>query len=106
MTLSEFKAWFDGFTESIPAKDGFNPEQAKRIRARVKEITDTPITWPIYVDRWVQPYRRYYESYGPVWVSDSAGDVPPNTWLMNNTSDAANPMLLAGRAEAASLVTG
>lgn len=101
MTLSEFRAWFDGFTESIPVKDGFTPEQAKRIRARVKEITDTPITWPIYVDRWVTPYRRYYESYGPIWAN-SIASTPSDAILMNN---AESPMLLAGRAEAASLAT-
>lgn len=106
MTLSEFKAWFEGFTESVPAAAGFTPEQAARIRERVKEITDVPITWPIYVDRWVEPYRRYYYDLNPTWVSESSGDAPPGALWMNNSSDAARPMFIAGRAEAASLVTG
>lgn len=59
MTLSEFKAWFEGFTECMdgaPDKD-----QWKRIKARVKEIDGTPITKTVFVDRYVSaPYRPYW----------------------------------------------
>ncbi len=44
MTLQEFKAWFDGFTENIgeaPTK-----KQWARIKARVNEIDGTAITYP------------------------------------------------------------
>ena len=42
MTLSEFKAWFEGYTEGL---DGAPTEkQFKRIKAKVAEITGTPIT--------------------------------------------------------------
>lgn len=60
MTLSEFKAWFEGFTESM---DGPPSQKAwERIQARVKEITGTPISYPVYVDRYVHPYRRWLDA--------------------------------------------
>ena len=61
MTLSEFKAWFEGYTEGLegaPTKAQFD-----RIKEKVKEISGTPVTYPIYVDRWVQPYRPYWDRY-------------------------------------------
>lgn len=61
MTLSEFKAWFEGYTEGLegaPTKAQFD-----RIKAKVGEITGAPVTYPIYVDRWVQPYRPYWDRY-------------------------------------------
>jgi hypothetical protein len=51
MTPSEFKAWFDGFTEAfsgVPTK-----AQWTRIKERVGEIDGKPVT----IDRWyVAPY--------------------------------------------------
>ena len=61
MTLSEFKAWFEGFTEGI---DGaLSAKQFEKIKAKVNEISGTPITYPIYIDRWVNPYRPYWDRY-------------------------------------------
>jgi len=57
MTPSEFKAWFDGFTEAFtgcPTK-----AQWTRIKARVAEIDGKPITHTVYVDRYVRPYWTY-----------------------------------------------
>lgn len=42
MTLSEFKAWFDGYTEDM--KDAPSKKQWERIKARVSEIDGSPIT--------------------------------------------------------------
>jgi hypothetical protein len=58
MTLSEFKAWFEGFTECMdgaPDKD-----QWKRIKARVKEIDGVAVTKTVFVDRYLPPYRPYW----------------------------------------------
>lgn len=55
MTLSEFKAWFSGFTESMDSTP--NEKQWARIKARVDEINDVPTTYPVFIDRYVQPYR-------------------------------------------------
>ncbi len=63
MNLSEFKAWFEGFTENM---DGPPGEKAwKRILAKIGEITDAPpTTYPVYIDRWVRPYwDRYWGPY-------------------------------------------
>lgn len=65
MTKNEFKAWFDGFCEGM---DGIpNEKQWERIKSRVSEINDIAIPYPVYVDRYVAPYRRWYE--GPIWNS-------------------------------------
>src|SRR5258708_37815493 len=63
MNVSEFKAWFEGFTENM---DGPPGEKAwKRILAKIGEITDAPpTTYPVYIDRWVRPYwDRYWGPY-------------------------------------------
>lgn len=63
MTLSEFKAWFEGYTEGL---DGAPTEkQFKRIKAKVAEITGAPITQTVLVDRYRDYYRQYYGT--PVW---------------------------------------
>ncbi len=64
MTLSEFKAWFEGFTEGMAGAP--DEDQWKRIKARVAEIDGTVTTYPIFVDRYVEPYRRYWPSV-PYW---------------------------------------
>ncbi len=68
MTLAEFKAWFEGFTEGMDAAP--NEEQWKRIKDRVSEINGTAISYPIFVDRYVQPCRPYFPS-SPYWSSST-----------------------------------
>ena len=55
MTLAEFKAWFEGFSETMDGPP--NEKQWDRIKARVSEIDNTPISYPIFIDRYVAPYR-------------------------------------------------
>ncbi len=57
MTLQEFKAWFDGFTENM----GEAPTKLQwaRIQARVKEIDGAAITYPVFVDRYWPPLPAY-----------------------------------------------
>ncbi len=74
MTLSEFKAWFEGFSEGIDKTP--TEKQFTKIKAKVAEITATPTTYPVFVDRWVQPYRRYWDSY---WSSAGYGDATVTT---------------------------
>lgn len=112
MTLIEFKAWFEGYTESMDSTP--NEKQWARIKARVKEIDGAPITYPVYVDRYwprVAPY--YWSGYpfsmgaaGGIGVATVAGGLPP----MNNISqcgqnasfNGTDAMLALGRAEALS----
>lgn len=58
MNLSEFKAWFEGFTENL---DGAPGQKAwVKIQAKVKTITADPTPWPVFVDRyWPRPRERY-----------------------------------------------
>ena len=86
MTLSEFKAWFEGYTEGLegaPTKAQFD-----RIKEKVKEISGTPTSYPIFVDRyrqWVQPNQ-----WGSPYVSYSVGAVGQatgNAVLMNQTTN-------------------
>jgi hypothetical protein len=54
MKIDEFKAWFEGFTESMDKPP--TEKQWKRIKARVAEIDGRSISYPVYVDRYVDPY--------------------------------------------------
>ena len=69
MNLSEFKVWFEGFTESLSGAP--SKKQWERIQAKVAEIKDAPpISYPVYIDRWIHPYWREY--WRP-WYSNSGG---------------------------------
>lgn len=73
MTLSEFKAWFEGFTEDMDGAP--NKKQWDRIKARVKEIDGVAVTKTVFVDRYLPPYRPYWEErriYGSVGVVDNS----------------------------------
>lgn len=61
MTLSEFKAWFEGYTEGItgaPTKAQFD-----RIKKKVAAIDGTVTTYPIYVDLYHDYWRRAWPNY-------------------------------------------
>lgn len=75
MTLSEFKAWFEGFTESIEGKSAPTQKQWARIKEKVALIDGAPTTQVVYLDRWVRPYRDYWDRF---WVS--AGGSGGATW--------------------------
>lgn len=66
MTLSEFKAWFEGFTEAMDGAPG--PKAWKRICERVKEICAEPTPLPQIVREYVP--QRYY---GPYWSAYGVG---------------------------------
>lgn len=91
--MSEFRAWFEGFTENIVARP--TVAQWRRIVERVAEVNDEPTPWPIFIDRYVEPYRPWWPVHLPtLWSSDGSAGVLPErrvTWQG------------AGRAEAASL---
>ena len=62
MTLSEFKAWFEGFTESMEGAP--TADQFAKIKAKVEKIDGAPVTYPIYVERYWpmlgQPIRNWW----------------------------------------------
>ncbi len=104
MNLSEFKAWFEGFTEDMDKPP--TAKQWKRVKARVEEITSSssPSPWPVFVERYVRPNPHYDPSYWlPKWTtticvsggsstSTNGGQVSSNTFQM----DAATPMAAFG----------
>lgn len=114
MTLNEFKAWFDGFTENVSKAPTI--KQWARIKERVGEINDVAVTERIYVDRWVTPYRPYWSTYSywsnasPVFMGSinsnltgaATQPVTSDTVYLSafNSIDA---MHAAGQAEAASM---
>lgn len=64
MTLAEFKAWFEGFSELMEGAP--SEKQWERIKARVAEIDGSVTTYPVFVERYIPPYRRWYDG---VWMS-------------------------------------
>jgi hypothetical protein len=111
MTLSEFKAWFEGYTEGLEGAP--TKAQFERIKERVKEINGAPITNTVYVDRWISPYRQYWQTYDsayPVGGWAQSGNIQASTTALSqgyNTADAdaqtyagVGAMYEAGKAEA------
>jgi hypothetical protein len=76
MTLSEFKAWFEGFTESMDGPPSL--KQWERIQARVKEISGVPVTQTVFVDRYLPAYRDVWR--GP-YIAYAATQSVQNTDL-------------------------
>lgn len=68
MTLSEFKAWFKGYTEDM--EDAPTKKQWKRIKARVKEIDGQTVTERVYLDRYLPTWPRRYDLY---WGHNTGG---------------------------------
>jgi hypothetical protein len=103
MNLSEFKAWFEGFTESM---DGPPGEKAwKRIQDRIKSIkSDEPTTRHVFHEYYERPWRRWYNE-GPWWSSVvSHSGAAMQDVLMNSvgqSSDAGLNQLAAANAVAA-----
>jgi hypothetical protein len=73
MTLQEFKAWFDGFTENMGEAPPTKLQWA-RIQARVKEIDGAAVTYPVFFDRyWPHPSPTTW----PNWVTFTTGSSFP-----------------------------
>ena len=66
MTPSEFKAWFEGFTEAVPGVP--TKAQWARIKTRVAEIDGRPITEHVYLHRYWNTYPIYCNTL-PVYTS-------------------------------------
>ncbi len=75
MTLQEFKAWFEGYTEGKDRPP--NVKEWKRIKERVAEIDGTVITRQVFID-------RYYPNW-PIYTT-SPLHVPAMVWLSNSNN--------------------
>lgn len=96
MTLSEFRAWFDGFTENFEKTSSGDrmptQKQWARICRKVKDLNNVATTYPVFIERYIPQVPTF-------WV------IPPTTTRGHSGSvwsstDAFNHL---GRAEASSL---
>jgi len=62
MNLSEFKAWFEGFTDGIDSNP--NEKQWAKIKEKVSTIRTDP-TSPVVIREYWNTYRRWWNE--PVW---------------------------------------
>ena len=100
MQLSEFKAWFEGFTEGMDGPP--NEKQWARIQAKIKEIDGAPVT-PVYIERYRDIYPRWYRSYEGWTSSYSTNAVPLSmTQRQRSAFDGHAAMRALGKAEAVS----
>lgn len=110
MTLSEFKAWFEGYTEGLEAAP--TKAQFDRIKEKVKEIDGAPITHTVFVDRYWPPYYysstgRHYGTVGGVWLQGVGAASPQGraqqfgqNQLAQNQFDSHSAMYALGKADA------
>lgn len=78
MTLSEFKSWFEGFTEMMDGPP--NAVQWERIQAKIGQIDDKPIKQVVYRE-YVERFRPYWPTgvyYGGTQPMLTAGALPRN----------------------------
>lgn len=80
MTLSEFKAWFEGFTEDMDGAP--SAKQFEKIKAKVGEINDRPIERQVFIEK----YREYFPR---PWWQERATVRPFNHSLSAGLVDAA-----------------
>lgn len=104
MMLSEFKAWFEGFTENMDGPP--SADQWKRIKKRVKEIDGEWTPRHVFIDRYVRPYRTWWSD--GIYYSASSGDPVGRLSSVSSQSAALendpSAWRTAGKAEFASAV--
>lgn len=115
MTLSEFKAWFEGFSEGIDKAP--TEKQFAKIKAKVALIDGAVTTYPVFIDRyrtyldgiWTAPdhypYRVSYtigtQQFGAVGGGLTTGAIWQNSAAAGSqTFDSHAAMNALGRAEA------
>jgi hypothetical protein len=100
MTPSEFKAWFEGFTEGLDGRP--TEKQWERIVSRVKEIDGTS-----YVARWY-PYGGWY-NHPVVTLGATYGTMTGGLTVNGNTDtvsySSADVMRTLGRDDMVTLTT-
>ncbi len=79
MTLNEFKAWFDGYTENI--KDQPNKKQWARIQEKMDELTEEYRS--IYTPWYTHPFSP---TVPYVTYSDTTGNPPVRIYSNTCTS--------------------
>ena len=80
MTLQEFKAWFEGFSENIDGAP--TDKQWKKIKAKVGEIDNTPTSYPVFI--------RQYPWYQPYWYTSGYSTITGNNLVGSTTISTSN----------------
>ncbi len=93
MDVSEFKAWFEGFTAAMGGAP--NGKQWKCIKVRVGQIDGTPTTSQWFHDFYWRPYYQPYQPAGAVFSDTTAGSL--------TVLDVTTAFTALGKAEAASI---
>lgn len=84
MTLAEFKAWFEGFTEDMDGAP--NEKQWKRIKAKIKDINGASVT-PVVIKEYYDRYRRWWPD--GVWYGADKPE-PLRAYYTSGTVDHGN----------------
>lgn len=90
MNLSQFKSWFEGFTENLSGVP--NKRQWARIQERVAEISPDPMPPTVFIDRYVRPYRPWWQDQ--FWCSGTTSktlsqNAEANVALQSGTNEPA-----------------
>ena len=80
MHLSEFQAWFEGFTEEM--KGPPNKDQWAKIKKRIKEITADYTPAPVFIRDYIRPWRRYWDTgWYPTWIDNNTASLSAQAQL-------------------------
>ena len=93
MTLSEFKAWFEGYTEDMNKSP--TEKQWKKIKKRVAEINGVVITREVFLGR----YSPWY-GYPAILTGSSGGISSTETIADCQTYSSTDAMYALGKSEA------
>jgi hypothetical protein len=99
MTLSEFKAWFSGYTEDMDKPP--TAKQWKRIQKVVKDIDGDTVTERIYLDRYWP--GQWQKKWGWSYTGDPVlygTTTLPNFTTSSGSTSTVDAMYAAGKAEA------
>ncbi len=103
MTLAEFKAWFEGFTEEMDGAP--NEKQFERIKAKVKDIDGVAITKTVFVDRYLPAGPYWHQRYDVFGVAQSNAAAVGKSYDVGSFNSQ-NAMLDLGKAEYKSVLNG
>ena len=110
MQVSEFKAWFEGFTEDMTKLP--TVKQWARIKARIEEIDGVETTERVFIDRYWRRYEPYWTwsniniPCGSLTVSTNQPQLSNNSVQLTGTQtvlNASQAFTALGRAEATSI---
>lgn len=93
MTPSEFKAWFDGFTEEMKGQP--TKAQWARIKERVAQIDGKTVTEYRYYHDYFPRYWAVYNPTTPTYTTTGIGTAGTNAVYCSNSA-----MYTLGQAEA------